>query len=120
MHPGMGLVSVALGGALGSVLRYLLAVWFRPDLSVLPWATLLANVAGCLLLGYLHGRTAINPGLLLLAGVGFCGGLTTFSTLSAELVHLGGASLLKAGLYLTITLWVGIGAYWLGLQWARA
>ncbi len=77
---------VALGGGLGSYLRYLLYVTLNAD--QIRWVpTLLANLAGCAVLGILfalkeQGISGTN--LYLLLGFGFCGGFTTFSTLSLE------------------------------------
>jgi CrcB protein len=83
---------VILGGALGAPLRYLtdLFIQARHD-SVLPWGTLTVNVIGSLVLGAVASSVA-NAGapawLLTLAGTGFCGALTTFSTFGFETVRL--------------------------------
>jgi CrcB protein len=84
---------VALGGALGSVARYLagLAIQGRSGLDF-PVATLLVNVTGCLLLGFLVryslGSPAISPEIRGFLLTGLCGGYTTFSTFSYETVAL--------------------------------
>lgn len=88
----MTVALVLIGGAVGAPLRYLtdLFVQSRRD-SVLPWGTLSVNVAGSLLLGALASgvTNAGAPGwLLTLAGTGFCGALTTFSTFGYETVRL--------------------------------
>jgi CrcB protein len=80
---------VALGAAVGAPLRYLTDVWIGP--RDFPWATLAVNVAGSLLLGLLAGgaaRGAVSAGLLTLAGTGFCGALTTYSTFSYQTLQL--------------------------------
>jgi CrcB protein len=85
-------VLVLLGGAVGAPLRYLtdLVVQARHD-TVFPWGTLTVNVFGSLLLGGLASGVS-NAGapawLLSLAGTGFCGALTTFSTFGFETVRL--------------------------------
>ena len=75
---------VALGGACGSVVRALLGLALQ---SRFPWATLLINAAGSLLIGWLMARlgsfeptAAVRTQSVLI--VGFCGGFTTFSTFS--------------------------------------
>ena len=91
------LFAIALGGALGSVVRYLLGTALAGRPGGVPWATLLVNVTGSLLLGFLV-RYLDGPGpapaLRAALTVGFCGGYTTFSTFSAETL-----ALLEAGSY---------------------
>lgn len=85
---------VALGGALGAVLRYLVDRWVqrRRD-SPFPWGTLTVNVAGSALLGFLTGwaLTGAQPdSVRTFAGIGLCGSLTTFSTFGYETLRLFG------------------------------
>ena len=88
----MILFLIALGGAAGSVLRYLLGgrvQHFAPH--GFPVGTLTVNVLGCLLIGilarlFLNAQPAGEWRALLV--VGFCGGFTTFSTFSIETVGL--------------------------------
>ena len=88
--PGpLGFLYVALGGALGSALRYgvsLAAVRWLPGRSW-PWATFAVNVVGCLAIGWvLAGVRAqgLSESVRLFVAVGILGGLTTFSTFGAE------------------------------------
>jgi fluoride exporter len=86
----MTVLLVALGAALGAPLRYLVdrAVQARHD-SLFPWGTFAVNLAGCGLLGALTATAAHLPGpVLALAGTGFCGALTTYSTFGYETIRL--------------------------------
>lgn len=98
------MVAVGAGGALGSVLRYLVASVALTQQSIcgLPAGTLAVNVAGSLLIGLLMQTLAGSP-LLWLLTVGFCGGFTTFSTFSAELV-----AMLRAGDYPVAALYAAV------------
>ena len=79
---------VVLGGALGAPLRYLTAhLLDRPLVS--HWGTFAVNVAGSFLLGLLTGA-AVEGTVMALLGVGFCGALTTYSSVSVQAVNLGG------------------------------
>ncbi|GAA4507905.1 MULTISPECIES: fluoride efflux transporter CrcB [Nonomuraea] len=79
---------VVLGAAVGAPLRYAVdqAVRARQG-SMFPWGTLLVNVAGSALLGFL-AALPVGPGWTALLGTGFCGALTTYSTLGYETVRL--------------------------------
>lgn len=88
----MTVLLVLLGGAVGAPLRYLtdLFVQARHD-SVFPWGTLTVNVVGSLLLGSVAALVAglgLPGWVLTLAGTGFAGALTTFSTFGFETVRL--------------------------------
>lgn len=82
---------MALAGGLGAVVRLVVdgelrARWASP----FPLATLVINLAGALVLGLLAGLVAhgTSPDVRLVAGAGFCGGFTTFSTAMVESVRL--------------------------------
>ncbi|KGN70185.1 fluoride efflux transporter CrcB [Porphyromonas sp. COT-239 OH1446] len=110
----MQLLWVGLGSALGGMLRYLVGLWISGRVEAgLPIATLVVNLLGSLLLGCLMGILGRIEGpseaLRLTLGIGLCGGFTTFSTLSWEVVSLfTSGSWQLALLYLLITLLGGL------------
>ena len=82
------LIAVALGGALGSIGRYLIALWVgRISKHDFPYETLAANLVGCLLIGLLWGyfeRIQVSNEFRLFLFTGILGGFTTFSTFARE------------------------------------
>ncbi|WAH53673.1 fluoride efflux transporter CrcB [Pseudescherichia vulneris] len=84
--------AVFIGGGTGSVLRWLLGMKLNPLHHAIPIGTLTANLAGAFIIGmglaWFNRMTHIDPLWKLLITTGFCGGLTTFSTFSAEVVFL--------------------------------
>ena len=125
LHPGFVLLVVA-GGCLGALARYGLGVALpAPDGWPLP--TLLINLFGAFALGaLLEGLSRRGPDtgrlrlVRLLAGTGFMGAFTTYSTMAVDAVHLFGASAVAAGLlYLAASLLGGIGAVLAGI-WVAA
>ena len=83
---------IALGGAAGSLLRYLVGgAVQRMSASGFPVGTMVVNVSGCFIIGVLVRQflnMQLSPELRALLVVGFCGGFTTFSTFSAETLGL--------------------------------
>ena len=113
---------VAAGGAAGSLLRYAAGQALGPPRAgTFPWHTFWVNVAGSLLIGVVLALVARDDPhhLRALVAVGFCGGLTTFSTFSWETVGMlqaraygmaaayVGASLLTGMLAVVLGLWAG-------------
>ena len=112
---------VALGGALGSVARYLVAEVLAGVERGIPVHTLLVNVVGAFVLGLVLATTPAGSGPRLLLGIGVCGGFTTFSTFSAELVALAeGGAVARAGGYAAASLALGVLATVAGLAVGRA
>lgn len=86
----MNIFFVALGGAIGSVLRYLISIL---NLKIsFPIITLFINIIGAIIIGFIVGidfkKDINNNSILLFLKTGFCGGFTTFSTFSLETLQL--------------------------------
>lgn len=98
----LSLLSVFAGAGCGAVLRWALGSRLNPVFPTLPLGTLAANLLGGLLIGFalawLGRHPTLPPELRLLLITGFLGGLTTFSTFSAEVVNLLGRGELLWGL----------------------
>ena len=119
------ILAIAIGGALGSVLRFLASSWAYNRLgSDFPYGTLLVNVLGSLLVGVLYTllveRSALDPiwraGLV----VGVLGGFTTFSAFSMETVNLiAGGEFPKALANILLSVCLCLTATWLGVVSAR-
>jgi len=106
---GYGYLAVFGGAGFGALLRWVLGSWLNPVWPLMPLGTVAANLLGGLLVGvassYFTHHTALAPEWRLLVITGFMGGLTTFSTFSAEVVHMIGrqqypAALATAGVHL--------------------
>lgn len=117
---------VAAGSGLGAFLRFALGQVFGSGSSVtFPVATLLVNLLGCLLIGLLAGRWVSKEGVRAASSrwhfwiTGLCGGFTTFSALSSEvlLMTLEGRGP-YAGLYAAASIGLGIFAVWAGLSYS--
>lgn len=116
---------IAAGGAFGSVLRYAIQGWAqRMTTGAFPLGTLVVNVTGCLLLGFLAGLfvgpTVERPNYYLGLSVGVLGGYTTFSTFGLETFHLTtaghlGLAMLNVGLSCSL----GLAAVWIGHRLAE-
>jgi len=123
--PFIASLHVALGGAIGSVLRYQLGRgmthWFGVQaVTAFPWATLAVNLIGSFAMGVLAGFLARHgqggEQWRLLIGVGLLGGFTTFSAFSLELMVLverGQPG--QAFLYAAVSVLAGLSALYLGL-----
>ena len=123
-HRAWMLVAVAVGGAIGTMARYELALAEPVGSGRFPWATFSANIAGSLVLGIAvvvwADERAVTGVARAFVAVGICGGLTTFSTWMVENVLLtrdGDGGL--AALYLVVSLVVGFAAVALGVTGTR-
>lgn len=99
----MSIIFIALGGALGAVSRY--AISLIPLKSGFPFLTLITNLLGALLIGFIAGlaesKENISPNAVLFWKTGVCGGFTTFSTFSLETV-----TLIENGSYISASAYV--------------
>jgi CrcB protein len=111
---------IAVGGILGANARYLVSVWAARRLGVaFPYGTLIANVSGSILLGFV---VTVTPRLLawgtdtrLFAATGFLGAYTTFSTFAFESTALlRQRTYLRAAANLALTVLLGVLGAWLG------
>ncbi len=101
----MNFLWVFLGGGIGSVLRYLIGILIRQWELNFPWGTFAANMISCLLLGLLTGlfiKDQLSFSARLFFMTGLCGGFSTFSTFSFEIVDI-----LKDGNWTATLLYVG-------------
>lgn len=84
------IVAISIGASLGAVSRWLLGLGFNAVWATMPLGTLMANLVGAYLVGlaasFFEAQGSLPPELKLLIITGFLGGLTTFSTFSAEVV----------------------------------
>ncbi|RSN22982.1 fluoride efflux transporter CrcB [Streptomyces sp. WAC 05977] len=121
----MTLAFVALGGGFGAIVRFLTDLRMRAWRgTAFPWGTLVVNIAGSLILGVLTGWALHGGqpgGVRSLLAVGFCGGLTTFSTFGYETLRLfTEKTRARAVVNAVVTMAAGIGAAAAGLLLAAA
>jgi len=92
MNLAVNFACVGLGGAVGACSRYSLSLLLTTQPFVVPYATLMANLVGTLIAGFLAtlfmGRAMLDGALHLVLVVGFLGGFTTFSAFSVETLRL--------------------------------
>ena len=118
------LAAVFAGGAAGAIVRALVAEALPHDPGAWPWGTFLVNVAGAFVLGLVVTREQerLPPSSYRrpLLGTGFCGALTTFSTMQVELLWmLDAGDLGLAAAYALASVAAGFGAVMLATNLAR-
>lgn len=116
---------IALGGGLGTLLRYVLASWLSTTLKPgFPFGTLAVNLIGCFLIGCIYGyfdKQTQDPGnWKTVLTIGFCGGFTTFSAFAIEnLQLLRDGSYQIALLYIFSSVLIGLLLAFVGWQLIR-
>jgi CrcB protein len=118
---------VAVGGALGSVARYWLAILVAGLTGpYFPWGTLLINVLGSFLIGWFgawtgaNGSVVVSPDIRVFVMVGICGGFTTFSSFSLQTLELLSAGeVVWAACYVLGSVALCLLGVWAGVTLAR-
>ena len=107
---------VGAGGMAGSVLRFVISHFMSQHYSSgLPKGTLAVNILGSLIMGLIVGLGSGRDWSYYLLAVGFCGGFTTFSAFSLEMLGmLRGGNFSMAALYLAVSVVAGIFMVWAG------
>jgi CrcB protein len=126
MQQSVAIAAVAVGGALGSVGRYLVSSWFLARFgAAFPWGTFVINVSGSLLIGIVLqlalSRAGLSPYVRLFFATGVLGGYTTFSAYAFEVYILGNSALpLQSIGYALGSVVFGVAAAYLGTLIVRA
>lgn len=119
------LLLVALGGGVGSALRYLIQESLHKRIeNFAPYGTFVVNILGCILIGLLMGLaekgklTDQDMNLLLISG--FCGGFTTFSTFAYQGQELLGQKPMQSIIYLVLSVVVGLLTAYFAYKFTRS
>ena len=121
-----GIIFVGVGSFVGGVLRYLVSTWVHRllDNPWFPYGTLVVNVSGCLVIGFLSGladeRSVFTSEARLFVFIGFLGGFTTFSSFALETFSLArNTQSVAAGTNVALQLIFGLVSVWAGNVLAR-
>ena len=121
----LNILAVFFGGGLGALTRYLTSLYMTRVLAVnLPLVTFTVNIIGSFLIGFLYilfvQKSDLSPALKLALTVGFCGGLTTFSTVTLELFEMvKNAQYLHAFVYAILSVIICLIAVTVGVYCAK-
>lgn len=119
------LLLIAVGGGVGSLLRYLVAGWAQKLAGgTFPFGTLLVNISGCLLIGFLTaaltGRSLMSEEYRIGILVGVLGGYTTFSTFGHEtFALLNDGQFVAAVVNIVVSVVLSVAAVWIGYRLAE-
>ncbi|UPG72809.1 fluoride efflux transporter CrcB [Roseomonas gilardii subsp. gilardii] len=112
---------VMIGGALGTLARYVVSVLALPISRDLPWGTIIINLTGSFVIGFFgtltlaHGRYPLSENIRLFVMIGLCGGYTTFSSFSLQTLDLlRSGAVLRASINIGASLLLCLGAVALG------
>jgi CrcB protein len=116
---------VAFGSAVGGASRFALSTFIQQRAGTFPVGTLVVNITGSLILGFLMryalGSTSVSAETRALLTTGFCGGYTTFSTLSYETIALiEDGDYRRAAMYVVVSVVLSLAATFLGIVAANA
>lgn len=109
-----GAIFVGIGGFIGSIARYITTVLVHKIFpTTFPLGTLIVNLVGCFLIGIILGifekGEVLSPEMRLFLSVGFCGGLTTFSTFTNDTINLiNDREVLFLTFYMGVSVFLGI------------
>ena len=116
----ISLLSVGTGAFIGGMVRYMISVWIKSDANRFPLNTFLINLLGSFLIGFILNysqKSEITFNFKLFLTTGFCGGFTTFSAFSIEVIQLWQAGQHSVSvLYVVGSLVGGILFAWAGMK----
>ncbi|MBP1990026.1 fluoride efflux transporter FluC [Paenibacillus eucommiae] len=121
----MNVIALAIGGFIGTILRYEIGVWFESFSGAFPLATLIINLSGSLFLGWFFTITLLHwkvrPEIRLGLGTGLAGAYTTFSAFSVQSVEFIQAGRVDiAAIYIGASVLGGIALTLIGVVLAKA
>jgi fluoride exporter len=112
---------IVIGGAIGTLARYLISVAALPISQNLPWGTIGINILGSFVIGMFgtltlaHGRFPVSENARLFVMVGLCGGFTTFSSFSLQTLDLlRGGAVVRAAINIVASVILCVGAVTIG------
>lgn len=119
----LNIISIFLGSGIGAAARFLINSNMSKYYNF-PISTFLVNIIGSFIIGFLYvffmNKTGLNPALKLALTVGFCGGLTTFSTFSLELFELfTGNQIFEALIYIVLSVTICVLMTAIGVYFAK-